>query len=1016
MSATEAVETLRTRPQCTDIAVAALERSVRDLPLPSAWSDLSAAYYVRAQREDEPSDFLRALDAAQRALNRAPLLPEAQFNRALAQEALGLSREAMRSWDALRRADASPWAREANEHWQRLARASVLIAATQWSLNRGRLPGVVQDTEAVAKLIAPYPAAAQRYVEDELLPRWADAAATNDVRGAQDQLALATAVAAALARETHDRYLLDVVNRVAEPGAHLADIREGHSVFGKARAAERDLSPAQAAPLYAQALRLLEHARSPLRLGAQIGLAIAVSFENNQLDRAVAMLAPIEAEGGRRGYTDIVGRAHATRGFFRMFQSRYLESLAEYDAAMAEFASIHDQEGIANAHTRRSGVLRALGQAELAWRESFQAQRNAAFVVEISDRHHLLGEVAATALALEHPQIAATVQRSVIAMLQYALSRTPQENTGEIRRLRMNLSIALRSNAVIELNLDQIKAAEKDLADSIRLAEEANPKAKGNASNQGIRRAVLARLREVEGEAALRSGPDVERAIRAFNEALNLAGGEEYRTFRAMLLTERADANRAAKRSAAEESDLKAALDELHAEETDLLAHRRRGTAEAVWTSYFARFRKTYDRLILRTVEQGQTLEAFGYAERARAFEPLDLVMHLDFAPKEFRSLVHAGDTMQLPAIQQAIPPGTYLIEYYVLDDRTLVWIVSHQGTPRFLDLPVPGAKIAEWSATLQLEARHGSDAGFQQALVAPSAALVAPPLAVIDAENKNDGERRLVFVPDRGIHGLPLAALRDSNGRYIVQRSPVAVAGSATLYVFSLLRDLAFNGVTPHRVLLVGNPDFDKRIELTRGLDPLRFAKEETDEIHKIYAPISKDLGEHDATVPHFLELAKDSAVIHVAGHAIANARAPFRSSLLLAPSPGETGALEAEELLARLHVDQTRLVVLSACSTAGGLPIGPEGLSPLVRPLIGAGVPAVVGSLWNIGDAGSKELLVRFHQNYRSGLDAAAALQMAQRDLIGSANPGLSSALTWAPFEVVGYAASSFRSKQSH
>src|ERR1041385_2549920 len=188
MSATEAVETLRTRPQCTDIAVAALERSVRDLPLPSAWSDLSAAYYVRAQREDEPSDFLRALDAAQRALNRAPLLPEAQFNRALAQEALGLSREAMRSWDALRRADASPWAREANEHWQRLARASVLIAATQWSLNRGRLPGVVQDTEAVAKLIAPYPAAAQRYVEDELLPRWADAAVTNDVRGAQDQL------------------------------------------------------------------------------------------------------------------------------------------------------------------------------------------------------------------------------------------------------------------------------------------------------------------------------------------------------------------------------------------------------------------------------------------------------------------------------------------------------------------------------------------------------------------------------------------------------------------------------------------------------------------------------------------------------------------------------------------------------------------------------------------------------------------------------------------------------------
>src|SRR5437763_17177808 len=113
------------------------------------------------------------------------------------------------------------------------------------------------------------------------------------------------------------------------------------------------------------------------------------------------MLTPVEAEGRRHGYTNIVGRAHAMRGYFRMFQSRYLESLAEYDAAIAEFAGIHDAESIANAHTRRSGVLRALGQTELAWRESFQAQRNASSVVEISDRHHLLGEAAATAPALD---------------------------------------------------------------------------------------------------------------------------------------------------------------------------------------------------------------------------------------------------------------------------------------------------------------------------------------------------------------------------------------------------------------------------------------------------------------------------------------------------------------------------------------------------------------------------------------------------------------------------------------
>src|SRR5947207_221308 len=40
MSPTEAAETVSAKPQCANIAVAALERGVRDLPVQSAWSDL----------------------------------------------------------------------------------------------------------------------------------------------------------------------------------------------------------------------------------------------------------------------------------------------------------------------------------------------------------------------------------------------------------------------------------------------------------------------------------------------------------------------------------------------------------------------------------------------------------------------------------------------------------------------------------------------------------------------------------------------------------------------------------------------------------------------------------------------------------------------------------------------------------------------------------------------------------------------------------------------------------------
>jgi CHAT domain-containing protein len=149
----------------------------------------------------------------------------------------------------------------------------------------------------------------------------------------------------------------------------------------------------------------------------------------------------------------------------------------------------------------------------------------------------------------------------------------------------------------------------------------------------------------------------------------------------------------------------------------------------------------------------------------------------------------------------------------------------------------------------------------------------------------------------------------------------------------------------------------------------------------------------------------------VHLAGHVLAHPQAPFRSLILLAPSHDHTGALDAAELLTRLQADHTRLFVLSACSSTGGVPIGLEGLAPLVRPLITAGVPAVVGSLWNIGDAPSEELLVEFHRQYRNGHDADEALRLAQQSMMRHRNAGLRSVLAWSPFQIIGHASSPFR-----
>jgi CHAT domain-containing protein len=251
----------------------------------------------------------------------------------------------------------------------------------------------------------------------------------------------------------------------------------------------------------------------------------------------------------------------------------------------------------------------------------------------------------------------------------------------------------------------------------------------------------------------------------------------------------------------------------------------------------------------------------------------------------------------------------------------------------------------------------------------------------------------RLVIVPDGPLHAIPFAALRDSaTKQHLVENYVIEYAPSAALYLSSLARNRELRASSPPTVLVVGDP-----------LHDLAGAKEEAEEIARMYG--TKPLIGGEATVDAFFRNVRRSDIIHLAMHAVVNPEVPAHSTLRFAPSPAHSGALTAEELVKDLRLDHTRLAVLAACSSAGGLPVGPEGIAPLVRPILTAGVPAVIGSLSNVTDATAKDLLVSFHQHYRNSGDAAAALRAAQLEALRSGSPARESGLWWAMFEVIGH-----------
>src|SRR6185436_18815561 len=265
---------------------------------------------------------------------------------------------------------------------------------------------------------------------------------------------------------------------------------------------------------------------------------------------------------------------------------------------------------------------------------------------------------------------------------------------------------------------------------------------------------------------------------------------------------------------------------------------------------------------------------------------------------------------------------------------------------------------------------------------------------------------RALVVVPDKILHLLPFAALVDpSTGRYLIQDRALSVAPSANVYVHCLERARPWSAEPPASALVVAADAFD-RSQFPR-LSPLARAEEEARLIAAAY-PRSRLLAGSEATRENFLALAlQGPQVIHFAGHAVVNPEHPDLSMFVLAGNGGKQGltAVYSHEV-GGMKLGATRLVALSACSTAAGRISASEGATSLARSFLAAGVPAVLASLWEVDDPVASRFFVELHRRLRAGEDPIIALRTVQLSELGTAPPA-----EWAVFQMIGGVPPHFR-----
>jgi CHAT domain-containing protein len=438
-------------------------------------------------------------------------------------------------------------------------------------------------------------------------------------------------------------------------------------------------------------------------------------------------------------------------------------------------------------------------------------------------------------------------------------------------------------------------------------------------------------------------------------------------------------------------------------------AYREKVVDESYRNKFFDLGQSTYDIAIDFEFSRRANFEkAFEYAEASRARSLFDLMTNASRGSQRPDRLDRsmAGTRPLLPSeVQSQMPDGVQILQYAVLDDRVVMWVVTRDS------LRPAESKIS--AAVLDETVRRYRDLLSRSPTNEPELATLAKQLyenliTPVESRGYLKADQQLCIVPDKSLNFLPFAALRSpASGRYLIESFTLQLAPSATIFVMNSHSAENRSQGSAERLLSVGNPRFDR--VAFNGLPDLPAATREAQQIANLYN--STPLIEDRATPARVKPQLQRADVMHFATHAIIDEGSPLLSKLLLATEASALTSshhsspafLEASELY-RMKLPRTRLVVLSACQTGIEKAYRGEGAISLARPFLAAGVPLVVASLWPVDSETTAELMISFHRHRKlEGLSTIEALRKAQIDMI-QRSPGSQAPYTWAAFVPIG------------
>lgn len=177
-----------------------------------------------------------------------------------------------------------------------------------------------------------------------------------------------------------------------------------------------------------------------------------------------------------------------------------------------------------------------------------------------------------------------------------------------------------------------------------------------------------------------------------------------------------------------------------------------------------------------------------------------------------------------------------------------------------------------------------------------------------------------------------------------------------------------------PGQVKVLRGPDATK----TEVLERLRCSRVAHLATHGFYLDMTLSPEEGDSKL--FDEMKKSSDLFFRSGLALAGANATLTYWSKDSSSAAPDGILLASEIK-QLDLNNIKLLVLSACSTAEGKPVDGRSVASLREAFLSAGVETLVSTLWDIPDDFTVKIMGDFYQSVMQGDSPSVALWKAKR-----------------------------------